>query len=276
MLTALLALLAAGCITRAHYDEVFDAAETRVRLRSESKGGSTISRGFDHPATISAVRLSHILSSIDVRDTQKKKKKAERRGAIPLPTLYRISDGVAAALAKATPDQEVVVQSLEKRKQTGIFDHFFLTSFVCWVKGDQLYVHLAYLDHEVELRERDRLPVPRTDEVVQEFRVLASQAINPAGPQVVAIDWRDPIFRNPMHFRTLPGGKVVRREILMESPLPTEEAEAPASAVPANLAPETLRALADLEEERRSAAITEAEYYARRREILDADPGTSP
>lgn len=262
--------LASACITRPRYETAYDVARTKVRLRSESRLGNTVERGFDHPATISSLRLAHILSSIDVRGTEGDSN--DRRGAIPLTTLFRIADGVSATLAQAGPDQEVVVQSIDRRKKTGIFDHWFLTSFVTYVQDDQLIIHLSHLDHEVERPDTPgtRIPVPRTDKPVEDFRVLPSPSITPVGPQVVAVDWRDPVFRLPTRIRTLPGGKVVRREVLMESPVP--EDELPVGALPANLAPDTLRALADLEEERRSGTITESEYNTRRREILNADP----
>ena len=56
------------------------------------------------------------------------------------------------------------------------------------------------------------------------------------------------------------------------------ENEDPASRkepAPEDLAPKTLRDLADLAEQRAQGAITEAEFDVRRRQILSADPGAN-
>jgi len=84
------------------------------------------------------------------------------------------------------------------------------------------------------------------------------------GPQEVAVDWRDPAFREPRRISVTPTG-VHRRTILMESPeTPAGEAERSGE-----LSPAALRALADLEEARRAGRVSESEYQARRQEILE-------
>jgi hypothetical protein len=50
----------------------------------------------------------------------------------------------------------------------------------------------------------------------------------------------------------------------------------PKPAVDESLTPEQLRALADLEEQRRSGALTETEYTTRRNEILRGDAAPKP
>jgi len=73
----------------------------------------------------------------------------------------------------------------------------------------------------------------------------------------------------------LPSGKVVRREILMESP---EDAPAPpitTDVLPANLTPDTLRKLADLEEQKSRGEVTQTQYTVLRANILRADPAYS-
>ena len=68
------------------------------------------------------------------------KEEGERRPAIPTETLYTIAEGVSSALAKAGPDQELAVLSIRNQKHFGLFDRNFLTSFVTYVKGEQLSV----------------------------------------------------------------------------------------------------------------------------------------
>ncbi len=87
--------------------------------------------------------------------------------------------------------------------------------------------------------------------------------------QAVAVAWRNPIFQRASRVQTLPGGRKVRRTVVMESP---EEANG-SNRLPENLMPETLRKLADLEEIRRRGEISEGEYELRRGEILRTDAG---
>jgi hypothetical protein len=101
--------------------------------------------------------------------------------------------------------------------------------------------------------------------------VLASEGVEPTGHQSVAAHWRDDRFRNPTSVRVGPGGKVTRRTVLMEDEGPPDAAAGP-DAGPLPSDPETLRALADLEEARRAGELTEAEYQRRRRALLEAAP----
>ena len=107
-----------------------------------------------------------------------------------------------------------------------------------------------------------------------QFKVIPSNGIVPVGTQAVSVAWRDSLFRSGAHLKLRPGGKVMRRQILLESP--EEETETAAPEVEGYLSPETLRALADLEEARRKGAISEAEYQDRRRRILAREPEAQP
>jgi len=63
---------------------------------------------------------------------------------------------------------------------------------------------------------------------------------------------------------------VRRKTILMESPPEEWSTGEPAvEALPDNLSPEQLRALADLEEQRQQGSITEAEYREQRKKMLE-------
>jgi hypothetical protein len=62
----------------------------------------------------------------------------------------------------------------------------------------------------------------------------------------------------------------------MESPEPEAEngAESSVERLPENLSSDTLRELADLEDQRHRGEITEAEYNVRRRQIIRSDPAS--
>jgi len=269
LITGIATLLATGCITRSIKVPVFDQDKTSVVLRSQSKRGETLPKGFAHPLSISAARMAHILSRIDLRSGEGD---GEREPAIPLDSLYLIAEGMAKAFGEADPDQEIVVMSVRHGKHWLLFDRNFLTSLVAYVKDDLLYIHVARADWEIPNNLKTQLPEPRAGEQVMKFHLVTSEGMTLVTSQAVAVSWRDPIFRRPTRTRILPSGKVVRREILMETP---EDAPAPPVAtdvLPGNLSPDTLRKLADLEEQKSRGEVTQTEYIVMRATILRADP----
>jgi hypothetical protein len=87
------------------------------------------------------------------------------------------------------------------------------------------------------------------------------------------VDWRSERFGEAERIRVSPTGQIKRRTVLIDSPPAPDPAQAaPAPALPPNLSPDALRELADLEEQRRRGDLTEAQYQARRREILAPAP----
>ena len=273
-LTALVALAGTACATRTERVTVVDSLRLKIFLRGKTSGGEPVSRGYDHPKNISPVRMAHILSRIDLRTPANKGSK--RVPAIGTDDLYPMATGIAQALSKANDGQVVVVMSEHSNKSLFIFDHFFLTSFLVYAKDDLVYIRLSRVEWEIPARRRERLPEPQIGDDLMKFVVLPSDAMTLVDRKSIAVDWRNPIFKKPMRTRITPGGRVVRRTILMED-FPEEEGVdvSPAeAALPDNLSGRTLRRLADLEDQRISGEISEAEYAARRRGIIRSDPAT--
>ena len=265
-----LALLATGCVTRPIQDKIFEKDYTTIYLRSYKRGASVVEKGYQHPFTISPARTAHILSRIDVRQAD------ERTPAIPTESLYLIGEGLSEAFAKAGPDQEILVQSIVRSKRLGIFDRKHLTSFLAYRQDDLLYIHLGVVDWPVPPGREDRLPVPEIGSPSSKFRVIPSKGMTLLDTASVSVAWRDPVFAKATRTRITPGGRVVRRTILMESAEDSDEvtpAEQPAP-LPRNLSPETLRALADLEDARRRGDLSETEYETERRRLLEGDAGS--
>jgi hypothetical protein len=269
LLLPLIALLATGCITRSVTQPVFEQDLTRVSLRTQKQWTDTIPKGFQHPLAISTARMAHILSRIDVRTASGD---GERIPAIPLDLLYGVAEGMVKAFAQANPDQEIVVMAIERTKHWGVFDRRKLTSLVAWQRDDLIYLHLARTGWEIPRNLETDLPEPYADEAVMRFRVVPSEGMTLVPPQGVAVAWRDPIFKRPTRTRILPGGKVVRREVLMESPEETPAAPVASDVLPADLSPETLRKLADLEERKTRGEVTQTQYNVLRENILKSDP----
>jgi len=272
-------LALASCGATTVRKTVVDDGEIKVILRGESKGREPVDAGYQHPATISGTRLAHVLSRIDVREDDSASK--DRRAAIPAEQVYDLGDALSKGLALADSSQEIVVIAKRKERRLGIFTEEFLTSFVAYVRDDRLYVHLSRLDWPVPKNPNETIAEPNKDKPVMKFRTLPGEAMQTAGPQGVAVAWRDQIFKQPTAVRVTPEGKIVRRTILMES-APEEPAAAGQPPEPesepqltGNLSPDTLRKLADLEEARRAGQIGETEYSTRKREILLADPSNA-
>jgi hypothetical protein len=263
-------LVGSGCGTRYARVPVHEDDLTRVTLRAVLKDGQPLARGFQHPATISGVRLAHMLAQIDVRMGDSDDGRSERKAAIPTELVYALGEGLSAALAGADPSQEVVVQALRVERRLGLFSQRYATSFIAYVGPDDLlHLQLARLDWPVPKGEEDERQEPVAGRQVMAFRVLASEGVEPTGPQSVAVHWRDERFRNPTSLRVGPGGKLNRRRVLMEAEIPAPGDASTSEVLPSD--PAALRALADLEEARRAGTISEAEYQRRRRELLQPE-----
>ena len=272
--SALVLLLAAGCITQPVREDVFREGTIDVFLRSEKRGFKILDKGYEHPVTISPVRAAYILSRMDLRTGSKAAKKGEQRvPAIPTEMLFPIAEGVSQALAQADENQEVVVMAIRRFKRLHVFERKYLTSFVAYARDDRLYIHLARSEFDMSefpRHRQEKIPEPRIGEHPMKFRLYSGTAMTLVDAQSVAVEWRDPIFSRATRTKISPGGEVTRKTILMESP--AEEwihGEPAANALPENLSPEQLRALADLEERRQRGHVTEAEYREQRREILE-------
>ena len=269
------ALVASGCMTKTIRTPVFDENLVQVFLRHDERGGKPIDRGYSQPASIAPVRITNILARIDVRKQEDK----DRKPAIPTGLLYAVGEGVSRALAKADSTQEVVVMAKERKRNLAIFTQDHLTSLLVWLQGDDLYVKLGDLDVPLSNKPGDKPPEPQKDDKTGKAHVVPSDGIALQNDQLVSANWRDPLFKDSSVISVRAGGQVVRRTVLMdsgpESTLPTDPAQG-AAAPPQGLSPEALRALADLEDDRRRGEVSEAEYQSRRRQILGGELPHAP
>jgi hypothetical protein len=248
-----------------------------ITVQLVSRRGDRIE--LNHPTTIAPVRLSHILARIDIRLSVKEGQ--QRAPAFHIESLDSISDGLAQGLREAGPNQRVIVYSIRREKRFGIFDTNYLTSFVAYVHGEHLFLHLSRSDWEIPPRKKDRLPEPKIGKFPSKFRILPGKAMKMVDEQSLAIAWNDKVFERPTRTRITPSGKMMRKTILMESAEPEIESDSGSGAVeakpeekltlPAGISAKTLRELADLEEQRQRGEISEYDYERQRRKILDAN-----
>ncbi len=174
-----------------------------VALRSEPGAP----RGYAHPLTVAPVRLRHILARLDARVGSG----AERRRlpALADPLLQPVAEALAQALAEAGPEQEIVVQAIEKTRRFGLFDDQRFTGFLVWAEGNELVFQFTHVDWAVPKQGPDakQIPDPKRQEAGKRVRLVPGAAMKRHGQGGVAVAWRDPLFREP------PGP---RRQILLE------------------------------------------------------------
>jgi hypothetical protein len=268
-LLSALALSATACGGRYVREEVYQDPEISVVLRSEKRGRTVVARAYSHPATVSGLRVAHVLARIDVR--MGSEEGAERTPAFATAALYKVGEEVARALSKATPDQQVIVKAVRMEKRYGIFHARYLTSFATWMRGDDLVIHLSRVEWQLPKEDEETIPDVYVDRVAQDFKVLPAEGIVPTGDQELAADWRNPVFRDATHVKVGADGRLLRRQVLMEGDAEVDEDRAPTpAALPLDLPADTLRALAELQDRRTRGEISETTYHRERRDLLRA------
>jgi hypothetical protein len=207
------------------------------------------------------VRLAHILSAL-----ARESKPGQRDPVIRSEHVYELADGLAAALAKAGPDDEVVAIAKMRDRRFQIFTVDRVTSFRVWMATGQLYVQFFAIEQELDRDAAQKgyevpLEPPRN---APSWHLVAAHALAPIDDRTAAVDWRDDYWRKPVNLRVR-SGKVARRTVLMESQEDTE----PVPPVPAGSTDAQRRALDQLDVARRSGLVSEAEYQRRRRLVLE-------
>ncbi|MDH4017382.1 MAG: hypothetical protein OEV20_08585, partial [Actinomycetota bacterium] len=271
-----------GCSTRNVEDRIINRYGLDVHLLSEKKlFGSAIDRGYAHPSDIPVERLEIILGSLQI--DRRVRANSVRGPAIPAEILGPVSQGLAEAFRRADSSQQIAVSAQRKQRQKGIFHRKFLTTFIAFMEGDELVLHLSRSDWPVDENRKGGLPRPHVNDPQGEFRVVTNEFIRQSGRTGVAVEWRSDVFGTfaaASAARTAPvatgaggaatagaGGTTVlmaepEEELTELEPLTNEQLQ--------SLSPADLRDLADLEDARTASRITENEYRRQRRTILDA------
>jgi hypothetical protein len=270
LLVALLTASLSGCAARTVRHTLIKQNLIQVELVREVKGFTVVERDYEHPAIISTQRLGHILGAIEIETS------AEGKGTIRQPAFHpdiipRTAEGLAKALAEANPNEEIGVKVIRREARLGVFNRKLLTTFIAYMDEGHLYLLIRRVEWFIkESDERKPLPEPQRNRKAMNFRVVSGDPIFYAGAQDLEVDWQNNVFRTAFRLPGTTGGKKQQREILSTSPIPKDELEAAAgdSLDLDQITPEQLRALADLEEQRRDGLITETAYQRARRELL--------
>ena len=267
-LAVLVVCALAGCAPKLVRERVSDKPSTRVELRHEEKGGEVVTRGYAHPATISDVRIAHILASLSYEDDEKR-----RQPMIQSQYVYELAEGIAAGLEKSTSNDEIAAACFPVERTLGIFTNEQVTAFRLALVGDEMQIDFFAVEQPME-RESARLAtreyeIPATlPSFAPKFKIVPGEAQRTAGDRGVLIAWRDDYYRKPVNL-SFRQGQARRRTVLME--LPEEEpSKAPAQAPPPSaLADAQIRALDQLDAARQSGLVKESDYQRRRRLILE-------
>jgi hypothetical protein len=258
----------AGCGPKLVRERIYDKPAVRVELRHQTRDGAPLPRGYAHPATIADVRIAHILASLSYEDSDEK-----RQPLIRSQFVYELAEGIALALAKAGPDDEVAAATFPEDRRLGIFTDSRVTAFRLSLVGEQMQIGFYAVEQALE---RDGGKVgPREYEIPAElpgvepgFKIVAGEAQRKLGARGLEIAWRDAYYRRPvsLSFRQ---GQARRRTVLMDMPPETEPAPAAETPLPANLSDAQLRALDQLDAGRQSGLVRESDYQRRRGLILE-------
>lgn len=261
-----LVVFAAGCGPKVVREAVYETEAVEVRLRRTEEGGKPVPRDFQHPVTIAPVRVAHILASLDYENDDGKQLHVIRNEHV-----YPLAEGIGEALARATPDDEVIAYARSRDRRLAIFSVDRVTAFGLYVRDNQLYVEFYLLEDRIGDKRKGTdassynapLELPKAR---GRFRLVPGEAQARAGPRALAIDWRDAQFRRPISLRVR-GGRLQRRTVLMEAEEIEAEEEMPLPPLSATTDAQ-LRALDQLDAVRRGGLVSEAEFLRRRRLVL--------
>lgn len=257
----------AGCAPTIVRERIYDKPTARVELRHRMKDGAVVPRGYSQPATIADVRIAHILASLAFEDSDEK-----RQAVIRSEFVYPLAEGIALALAKAGPDDEIAAAAFPVDRRLGIFTNERVTAFRLVLVGDQMQIEFYAVEQELE---HDGKVSTREYEIPTElptlepsFKVVVGEALTLLGARGVEVAWRDPFFRRPvtLSFRQ---GQARRRTVLLELPPDAVTGPTAEMPLPPNLSDAQLRALDQLDARRQSGLVKESDYQRSRRLILE-------
>ena len=265
-----LGVASVGCGPKFVRQEVFRSEnnQVRVELRRTEQGGEAISQDYEHPATIAAVRVAHILATLGYENSDGKDQSVIRGEH-----LYPLADGISKALAEAGPGDEVAAAALSQDRKFGVFTSDRATAFQLFMRDDQLHISFYAIEQPLEkpgvTDEIEIYKIPREFPTRRPpFALLPGKAQARTGARTLVIEWRSPVYRKALRLGRY-GRGLRRRQVLME--LPEEEKVNPAEVglgLPAEVTDAQIHALDQLDAARRGGLVTELEFQRRRRLIL--------
>lgn len=176
-----------GCATRTVERPIHNHNGVVVTLRHNVVDEAPVDPGYEHPSEISRKTLEKILQSIVIR-IEEDDEQVEKPAIAPI-LVSRVASGLHDALAAANSSEEVSVTAVRHARRLGIFSQKFLTSFVAFVNDGMLTISLSRVEWDIAIGNksratRERLPQPKLNDEVMDFRVVESEGIQVAGEQI--------------------------------------------------------------------------------------------
>ncbi|MGH7290099.1 MAG: hypothetical protein ACREJT_02730, partial [Myxococcota bacterium] len=224
-----------GCASTYVRERVYDKPTARVELRHEEKSGQVVPHDYAQPATISDVRIAHILASLSYEDGEQK-----RQPMIQAQFIYELAEGIAAALAKAGPSDEIAAACFPVERTLGIFTNEQVTAFRLVLVGDEMQIDFYGVAQALEkeaskVGDRD-YEIPTSMPTFEpKFKIVPGEAQRIAGDRGVLVAWRDDYYRRPVNL-SFRQGQARRRTVLMEMPEEVDPKAPAATTVPSGLA----------------------------------------
>lgn len=266
-----------GCASRLNRHSIVNTRAVEIDLVTVREGlFRTKERDFEHPAIISEERMQNILGALEV-ETSEGKERFLREPAIHPEIVKEAATKLARAFAEADPNSALGVKLIRKEAKLGVFHQKYLTSFMAHIQNGHLILVLSRINWPIPQRmETKKLPEPQPNGSSSPFRVVSGDPLFYAGPKALEIAWRDNRFRKPYRLPGSTKGERRRREVIAQESIPESEGARGTTGTPNGpggtsidaLSPDALRALADLEDDRRAGKITETAYQRARRELL--------
>jgi hypothetical protein len=154
--------LISGCAGRWVSAPVFNDKSMKVILEYREEGGETVVKNYNHPYRIDAVDVERILKDMTFIEKIGMVEKAIK-GQNPEPVfqadeIARLAPAISEALAKATPDQRIRFQSLNRGGGL-IFASRRITEGIVFVEpADRLNIAFNIINHELAANDPDEVP----------------------------------------------------------------------------------------------------------------------
>lgn len=187
--------VATSCATQTKTSTFYIDGGVTTTLRHEANRGVAVERGFDHPTQISAEQLSDMLASIVIRT--KDGDGLVEKPAITTELVADIARGLSASFAAANSTQEIALVAVRRQRRLGVFTEKYLTSFVAFVRGNELTVSLSRVEWDTardrqSRGKRNKLPQPHLGRKVMAFRVVPRDGYAASGEQMARFDLSHP------------------------------------------------------------------------------------
>jgi Short C-terminal domain len=261
-----LALLLAACGPAVKKIELFKDHNEYLWLQWEQEDEKILPQGYDHPTSLTADQLNEILAAVHLEEHSFFTWRDQGRVFVEQQRL-KLAPQLADALTKAMPDQWVSFAVTGHQRQM-IFETLVMTDGMAFIKDGKLNLVLGNVNYELLDPDHDRLNSdPRDHFVFPGRRLLENAEAGFAAPPVIKGDrYLRGEHRNWLVFDLATFFAEPEPEA---TPAPAEVAPAPTPEPTPEPVDDVATRLQKLKELFDQGLITQEEYDAKRKAILE-------